>query len=439
MERRIFAQGSIREYEHDGDDKDGQYLPGRSLAFAISHPESIFFLPDHPQVTRYHEQLDEIRHDLGRSRMNGNAVFIPDTHYLLDIAIAEHIPVVAEQLNRNEHYMVYPYAVTQDTTQWISELQQRGFRLSASLPQRVYYEDLRDTSHRGGWGRHVSTPDEPSFAEFAGIAYPTSYTGQGRSEIVEAYQRVAQESIRAFFKPVFSAGGFTLKEVTNVAEVIEQHYQLKKMGALDILGQETPVEIQAYIPDIKGVYSLQYQDDKIITPGGITEQMMNGNKWVGNIFNENANPELVRQAAIIFDRYRTALTLQGKKLHGQGGFDFAEIKTQAGKSQLMMIEHNGLRMTGANPAIALAEGFGVQGVHMAQKSPGEVQCDVATLWDVLKSNGLQFDPATRVGIFPIVWMEGSGMLWGAGHNVNSIKTSMDYVYNVLDKLGYISS
>lgn len=445
VEKNIFAQGSIAEYRNDGDDLDRYYLPARSLAFRDRHRSALFLLPDISRIHTYEEQLQQIRHELGlATAVESRPIYVPDTDYLLDVALLAHQNEIARELPSGHSYIVYPYAVTHDTQNWIAALRERGHTITASMPVRTYYEDLYDLSHRGGWSRHVSMPDQPSFPEITGIPYPTAFMGMGEEEAVEAYKLVvaATQNPEVFFKPVFSAGGFTLKKVASPQEVREHYVHLKEQGALDILDQETPIEMQAAIPSERqaGFYSLQFHGKMIITPKTLTEQLMSGVNWAGNIFNNGVQPRLAHQANEIFNRFVRGYELRtGKAFDMSGGMDFGGVIDDEGSIDLRLIEVNGNRITGADPAIALQQGLQVESPYMTQKSPGPVNCDLQTLWTVLKGLSCQFDPKTKTGIFPIVWMEGSGMLWAAARDVRTMSQNLERTYNELARHGYIST
>lgn len=430
----IYAQGSIEEFRYDGDLYDGQYLPARSLAYLPKDPTGLFVLPDHPDVTLYHRQLSAMHDKLGIIPPSVNKpIIVPDIDYLLDECIGQSIEILEGALDKNQVYKVFPYATTQLTLDWMNKLQERGFNVSSALPQKTYYEDLRSPAHRAGWARTVGKPNELSFPERYGIPYPKAFVGTGLKEIIEAYRLVCARSGNsdAFFKPVFSAGGFTLARITNENELIAHFNTLKKQGALEMLGRETPVEIQDEIKNMVGLYSLQYEDEKIVSPNILTRQIVKGTNWIGNIFNGDINPQLLMQAQEIFSRFVHGVReYTGKRLQGSGGIDLGEINKE-GRQHLRVIEHNGQRITGGHPAIALAEGLGVISPFMTQKSPGDPNCDLATLDEVLRASHLGYDNQKKRGVFPIIWMKGSGMLWVAGYSEKDMRELLDKTYNQL--------
>ncbi|MCX7955842.1 MAG: hypothetical protein N2593_01895 [Patescibacteria group bacterium] len=424
----IVSHGSLKEFMNDGDDKDKYYLPARELALLGDH----HFVPNHPDVLRYAEQLNFIlQNGILQPR---NIHPIPDTNYLLDLAILQNLSLVKKILRRNKHYTVYPYAVTQETLSWIEELRKRGFFIDPAFPEKKYFDNLRHPSHRGGWGRWIENPETPSFAENHNIPYPVSWIGCGLKQIIEAYQRVVEstENEKAFFKPIFSAGGFTLAQISSVEELMAHYEKLIRLGALSLFNQEIPVEIQAYIEDIKGLFSFQYNENgKLITPNGFSEQIIENNQWQGNLFNvTNIPPEIRQQLSDIWRNFAVGYRTWERQNFGWGGLDLALTP-----NGLIVLEHNGLRTTGAHSPIHLAEQLGVINNSFATlKSPGEVKCDLKTLWEVLSVNGIAFNPNTRQGIFPIVWFPGSGMLWATGENPLRL---LNKAYNILAQENYI--
>jgi hypothetical protein len=437
--RELYVQGSIAEFEHDGDDDDRYYLPGRSLAFRPNG--AIHVLPDNERLRAYSEQLDAIYKELGLDiGGKGRRIFVRDSSYLLDVAVLENIAMLVEGLPEDASYRVVPYATTPPLHRWVDYLRKGGYDVTIAMPDKVYYEDLWHPSHRGGWARHVESPNRESFAERNGIPYPTAYVGQGLDQVLQAYDLVARRTRNqeVFFKPVFSAGGFTLRLVRSPQEVTQWFNYLKKQGALDILDGENPIEMQSVIQGIMAFYSIQYDGERIITPGQVTEQIIVGNNWRGNIFNSHVAPQLIKEAEEIFGRLCKGVRRyqHGMRLQGWGGVDLALVE-ESGRRRLVVIEHNGRRITGGHPAIALAEGFGIHGPFATEKTHGEPNCDLAMLWRTMKDEGLQFNTETRTGIFPLVFMPGSGMLLASGKTVAEARAMLAKANQVLHTRGYL--
>lgn len=433
MERKkIISQGSLLEFKYDGDDEDRYYLPARGLIL----PGDYHFIPEKQDLLTYWQQLNEILLELSLSKKE--AIVIPDSDYLLDLAILQNLVTVQKSLSKQISYRIYPYAITDDTFNWINKLKRQGYNIEAAFPQKVYFKNLSHPSHRGGWGRWVDKPDQESFPERHNLSYPKSWIGQGIDQIKEAYQRVVEEtySYDVFFKPIFSAGGFTLRHISSEEDLINHYQKLKQKNTLDFEGEEIPVEIQAFVPDISSLYSFQYTEHGLFTPGGVCRQIVENNQWQGNIFNQDVLVGDVEELNMIWQRfyngYKKEYYPNGN--FGWGGIDLA--KTEDGK--WVILEHNGLRITGAHPAIYLAWQLDVFNRPFATKKlPGEdVNCDLKTLWDLLSANDLSFDPKTKNGIMPIVWFPGAGMLWATGEEPLRM---LDQAYNLLSINNYIKS
>jgi hypothetical protein len=433
MERQsIIAQGSLREFKNDGDDLDRYYLTARELVVK----GDFYLLPKYNPLLEYASQLNQIL--LSINQPSRQILTIPDTDYLLDLAIIQNISLLKDKLNRNLNYLVYPYAVTDETLMWIEKLQKLGFNIEAAFPKKPYFDNLYHPAHRGGWGRWVNQPERPSFAELNDLPYPISWIGQGLDQINEAYERVCYSSGQnlAFFKPIFSAGGFTLAKISSKEELQRHYKKLKNQGALDFDGQEIPVEIQAFIPNIEELFSFQYDENgNLLTPRGLSKQVIESNQWQGNFFNGFAVPEEVNN---IWQNFRKSYQeyLQkylGNHNFGWGGVDIA--KTSDGR--WIILEHNGLRITGAHPAIFLARQLQVsKQPFMTLKSPGEVSSDLITIWNLLEKEKLSFNPSSRRGIFPIVWFPGSGMLFATGENPQEL---LNKAYNLFAQNNYIKT
>ena len=425
MERKIISQSSLREFAHDGDDLDKYYLPARGLIL----PGDIHLLPENDLLINYKNQLNGILSSINLPQRK--TIFIPDSDYLLDLAILQHISLLKNNLNWENVYSVYPYATTEETLQWINKLQNEKFNIYPAIPKKTYFEDLYHPAHRGGWGRWVKQPDIASFAEENNLPYPTSWIGQGLDQVIEAYQRVCQDSkqTEAFFKPIFSAGGFTLAKISSKEELIQHYEKLKEQSALNFDGQEIPVEVQVFLPNIEELYSFQYTNDRLLTPRGLSKQIIKNNQWQGNYFNGFSIPEAI---ITIWEKFKNGYqTYLDNSNFGWGGVDLAKTHN----NQWTILEHNGLRITGAHPAISLAQQLEViEQPFMTLKSPGDVNSDLITIWTVLKQNKLAFDSSTKKGIFPIVWFPGSGMLFSTGDKPYQ---QLETAYNLFAKENYI--
>jgi hypothetical protein len=425
---QIVSHSSLREFANDGDALDKYYLPARGLTLKADR----YLLPEYGPLLDYANQLNTILKSLNLQERR--IIFIPDVDYLLDIAIFQNISLLKEKLDKNLPYRVYPYAITDETLSWINNLNRNGLNIKPAFPKKVYFDDLYHPAHRGGWGRWIGKEDRPSFPEKFNLPYPVSWIGQGIEQIIEAYRRVCQDSgqSKTFFKPIFSAGGFTLAEIQSTEELIQHYNKLKAQDALSFDGKETPVEIQEFIPDIVSIHSLQYDETgNLLTPRSISEQIVKNNQWQGNFFN---GFEIVPEIREIWKNFKKGYQKYlGNPNFGWGGIDMVLTKNRG----WIILEHNGLRITGAHPAILLANQLEVaEQPFMTLKSPGEVNSDLQTIWSLLTTENLSFNPVTRKGIFPIVWFPGSGMLFATGENPRKL---LEEAYNLFAKNWYISN
>lgn len=444
--QRVVAMSKPLAYKGDGDVADIRYIPGRTLAGIHRTEGGIFVLPDYPDVRTYANQLDQIRHTLMlRGAAEPELVYIPPTDEILDISIRQNIQLVEERLNKNNHHILLPYSHTDENEAWMQDLRERGIPIDAAIALKS--ENLESIDNRGGWGHHVWDPDFVPAPERVHIPYPVSWIGRTVEEATEAYQRVADQTgdPRVQLKGVFSAGGFVNVTVTSVEDVVREYTTFSQHGAL---GHSGAVELQGFIPDLdpeKGIFSLQYSTDSfhrhiIDTPGGVGTQILDHhNEWIGNRFND---PHLVQQyggaSHELFDQVSAVLNGSAAK----GGLDIGATRTT--KSGLVVIEHNAKRMTGAHPAIELMQALGVPSdmPAVSKKCEREIQCDLATLWEVLEQSGHAFDPVTKTGIFPMCWMNGQyGMLMAFGpvESTQVLEKQIDQVYNHLARVGLVGA
>jgi hypothetical protein len=435
----IYDHSSIPEYVSDGD-PDNWYLPSRASVYGVNRLDRLVVLPDAESVSVYAMQFRDIVDELEQAAPN--FVMIPDVDYLLDQSIRQNLGTITERLNGNGRYRVHPYSNNIFLRAWVNELNKMGFDINICMPERVYYSNLKDISHRGGWGRWVENEagrtDESSFPEDWGIPYPTSYIGQGLEQIRQAYRLTTETSGHdsVYFKPIFSGGGFTIRKLDSDEELQGYYSELQSAGGLTLFDKEIPVEIQEEIPDVIGFASLQYYQGRIITPGGLTRQIVDGDNWVGNIFNSQLQGPLGNQHLDIFSRFRQG-TLSVNGHNGfVGGLDFA-IQRCEGHERLVVLENNGSREVGANPAIALADSFDVSDKPFLIRKVSNPRCDLRTFWEMLKLEGMQYDPQTKGGVFPALIIKGNGFLFVAGESEQEILEMTDKASELAYNNGYI--
>ncbi len=434
----IYALSSIREYENDGD-RDYEYIPGRGFMLAAGRRErGLVALPETEGLRLFAGQMEEILEEMNVAAPE--AVFFPNDHYLLDVTIREHLDILKARLRLGELHKVFPYANTDALRDWVNDLRYQGYRIDVHMAPRVYSESLRHPQHRGGWGRWVDRPDEPSFPERWGISYPKSWIGTTLSETMEAYQRLTEEtgSAEAFFKPIFSSGGFTLAPVSSIEEVETHYRRLAEKGVLTLFDAPVPVELQEGL-SIRGLYSVQYAGTMNIAPNGLTKQIEHKNKWAGNIFNSNhVPPEIYGQAAENFRRFVWGYEREtGQTLSGYGGLDMAAVDDGEQQS-LYVLEHNGGREVGARPGIAFAEIFGLMDrPFMLRKIPASLGSDLRTFWHLLQREGLAFDPASREGVFPLLFLEDNSFLFEVNPDENAIGRMSDEAIQAGIRRGYL--
>ena len=293
-EHDLVANSSIRPYMKDKD-RDDMYIPGRT-GFYGSFENTTVVLPDIDGVRAYQTDFVGLVGDLGIRKPD--SLYIPGDHYLLDVNIADNLPVLAGQLSRSVVYTVHPYAFYPELGEWVNRLNSDGYQVKVNMAE--HESNPRHIQNRGGWARWVDNPDDLSFPERNNISYPVSYCGQGIDQVREAYERVVDTTgnNRVVFKPVFSAGGSTIAYANSIEEVEAIYSLMQADNALLIDGVENPIEIQEEL-EITGLYSFQYVGNKLITPGEISGQYTSGKAWIGNNF--NGFPDSLRnQATTIF-------------------------------------------------------------------------------------------------------------------------------------------
>ncbi len=70
------------------------------------------------------------------------------------------------------------------------------------------------------------------------------------------------------------------------------------------------------------------------------------------------------------------------------------------------------------------------------RKTGSPISDLTTVWRMLRSEGLAFDPQTRRGVFPLLWIEGSGFLFSVGNHEYEIRSMTDHALKLAKENGY---
>lgn len=428
----LIVNSSRRDFMGDLD-PDNVYIPGRTAVLGINVPDTQIVLPDMPGLRRYVSDLEII---IGEFRMAPpRAIFIPDAHYLLDISIDMHLSELTRRLARSVSYSVQPYSNTPELRTWVEKARNQGYGLDIEMPEQVFFADLTHPQHRAGWSRNVNKPDRPSFPERWEIPYPVSYWGVGLDDLKLSYNLVTQRTgePQAVLKPVFSAGGSTIQLVSSLPEVEEYYTGMKESGALFIEGKENPIEVQEFLR-IKRLYSYQYSGINLITPGGISRQYVSRNAWKGNLFNSFEN-NLTMQAFDFHKRFVTGMETErpNEKL-GEGGKDLAELEG----GSLIVVEHNGARVTGAHGPIRFSEIMGVVNKpFMAKMVDGVPQGSLLEAWNILKGKDIGFDVYTKRGVFPLAWFEGCVSLFATNGDTSGTESVYDEALEILIKEGAV--
>lgn len=429
---RIYVQGSLAEFEHDGDDLDRYYLPQRAAAHCL-RPNTRLIVPDTPSTQEYLMHLSRVAGDVGVSRPE--TTFIPDTQYLLDNAISEHIDQITGSLRENFPYRIYPYANTQELREWTGELVMRGYQIDIAIPERKYFDDIRHPQHRGGWGVWVRDSNELTFPQRYNLPYPVSYIGVGIEEIEQARQLAIGETGVVYAKLLFSAGGFGVRRVESAQDLRDFYNQVRDSGSLELFGQEQPFELQREIGNISTFASIQFADGLLITPGSLSEQIVNGNNWAGNVF--GTLPDRLKHKAVqLANKFTKAYTAETGQ-SATGGLDLAVVKVD-GDLDLMVVEPNLARTVGADPAISLAKTFGVSDRPFMIRKTGVPQTDLQTIWDMMSTESLKLNPQTGRGAFPLLWTsETDGFLFVSGRDGRDIREISDRVVHMAGLNGYV--
>lgn len=418
---KLYVHGSIPEYQFDGDDKDKKYLPARAAIYAVNSPETMVFLPDSEEVKDFIDDFKQVIYDVfSSSSVPMNFEYIdqePET-YLLDVAINQSFRDYQERIKDwagDEKVNVEPYSNTYDLRKWVSKMDRSDLDISINIPERVYFDDLDSVQHRGGWSRDINTPNEPSLPEKFGIKYPISYKINNREDAIKAFEAISNETGKAdaFFKPVFSSGGYTIKRIESVEDIDAAYKNMENNNLDTLFDRRMPIEIQQTL-DIEEQYSFQYQNGEVITPNLLSQQL-GEIKWEGNVFNTFGNGLLAQTGELIRNIERMSKETDEFFEFGIGGFDLAESN-----GELFVIEHNGGRPTGAFPAIHAANLFGVAHKPFLMRKALDIDAPLKDVWAKLKESGLAYNQNTKSGIFPISWLEGSRQLFIVGENADEL-------------------
>lgn len=436
----VMAQGPIEAYRGDGDD-DMLFLMARAFALSCGVRNMTSFYPDIEDARSFINGSMEIMASILSKRRDtiNDPVFLPynDQIYLMEELISANLNLVIDELrSRGSDFRYWPYQNTVEVMETLELLRSKGISIVSALPPIYEIQPNSLISNRSGWGRSASDIDKLSIPEQFGIPYPISCSGEGLDQIVNAYKFVSQKSGSpvAYFKIDSSAGGFGVIKVGSKEDVIREWNNFFSHG---MLGQDglRIVEIQQNL-NITGDYSVQYQYGQLITPGNISTQIMKGKEWAGNIFNTNQTKAWFNEAIIILEKVNRALRANGESLDGWGGFDIAEINGNG----LVILEHNSRRLTGAIPAAKMGKILGLENSTFAMtKIFGNPQGTVTDAWEYLQKAGLAYDPTSRTGVYPMLWLKQGGYLILAGFDEQDYAHHSERIHTNLRQAGLLAA
>ena len=110
--------------------------------------------------------------------------------------------------------------------------------------------------------------------------------------------------------------------------------------------------------------------------------------------------------------------------------DLAEI---SGSDKLVVVEHNGGRITGAHVPIDFNRLIGLKGnAFLSMMVKADPNCSLAECAKILKQNNLFLDVQNANGVFPLGWFEGCTLLYSTGENIAAAERNYNEAVQILD-------
>ncbi len=413
----IHIQGPIEAFRFDGDPGNFPLIP-RGVTLGIAN-NSYVALPDisnmHSFTAQYETALREILGINQNIRILNPIFYAWESHFFLaEEGIQVSSKMIADQLNgRNYNYM--PYQHTNEVNIANQELQTQGLKINVGLPPAYNVDNNSLLSNRSGWGRSIENPNELSMPEKFGINYPLSFTINSIDDIETAYNLLFErtQNPTAFIKIEGSAGGFGVFKVESCEDL---NAVIQNLKTSDQINRDSIIQVQTGM-NISNLFSVQYRDGEIITPGYVSEQVVdNGGHWYMNIFNTSELSVVSSDVRNQFNNFRNACRTQGYELQGWGGLDGGVVEGRAS-----FLEHNSLRLTGAIPGIELARSLGIDKLPFAfGKVQGHNLGEFRDAWEILKRNNLALSLQDKSGIFPALWVDHGAYILIAGENRSDV-------------------
>lgn len=436
----VHAFSSQSEFEEDGDPTDLIYIPIRGVFSSLGSTEGVAVVPKFGQVITFIYQFRKImRQAISNPNLPMPYIEIDQgEHYLLDRAIRDQPDEVLaryRKLFRDQPANIWPYVNNHFARAWVQDLREKGLDASMAFSAQIRYPHPQN---RGGWGRLWSSNAMPGFAETYNIPYPRSYVVEDAAEMAEAFAALGGETVWA--KPVFGSGGYTNMRLERPGDIASFYDALIGFGQFEVDGQRMLVEVQE---DLRQMFdgvsglrfgSLQYHGGRILTPGDFTLQRIDdAGQWFGNDYNVQLPEVVTAQLWDIWRKFQAGM----KGYYGQenfndiGGIDFAIAEIPDQDPRVVVVENNGGRQTGASTANAMArllevENFPFTGV----KINGADGIEVEQIWQLLKEQDLNLMKGQRYGAIPLVWVDGSHMIFIAAESHEVI----DGIYNQIQEL-----
>ncbi len=380
----LWAQSALPEYALDvvpGGDQ--WYIPAR-VAALVRPGRDVVILPGGSEPVR--EFAGFIQRTL---RVYPEQMFFTSgEHFVMDEDIASLLPRLRHRCQRLSSWIVAPYSVLPAFSQWAEPL---GIEVFGDT-----YEFFRSSGHKGILHPRFGAVDTDHRVLTRGehIIAPRGVVCHHIEELVTAYRHLS-ERFEMILKPVFGSAG---EGIASVSKHMIRDYAFP-LGPV-ILEERLWVD---RVGDAEVACSVQFNRGALF--GAVTDQLINGHGWSGNIVPSCQSDDFQRQ---VRRSARAALKqLRSWGLNGPGGFDFLSVE---GKP--VLVDINVGRFTGAHsPKIFHALYASKHSVLMNWKIHPRVGHSVEDLWGRLRQKGIAFDPyaGKDQGVFPLCYLRG---IWG---------------------------
>jgi len=380
---------------------DEFYIPARALPL-ISRGDYVI-VPKTPVVVDFVKFILSELSDIEPHQI----LYTSGKSFLLDTDIkAELLPQLHQIIRPKTEVMpswkIVPYSITVEFHSWVDNLP--GVTVFGDTEKFINSHGNKSILHPRFHAQKVES-NNPSTVRnlWETIRLPGGYTCCDLEELNAAYRSLRADGFdELLLKPIVGSAGEGIEDAT--PDRVE-HYDFR-YGPV-VLEEKVPIDRDHNGDELS--CSIQFFGKRIL--GKITDQLVCGNTWVGNMVPSAQSHEFQQECFDITNKVVELLHFYG--MTGPGGLDFL-----VSEGKPLLVDVNLGRFTGCHPPKLFIEKYVTEDTpFLTWKLPNSYSRSVDEVWTLLGKNNLRFVPSSSnhkdtytKGVFPLCYLSGVFML-----------------------------